>query len=566
MPHRCHYFPAVKGDVDEQRLKDYQSRVTSWIGRQGLLFQIRYARLAGAGSILTRLVSITIGIGILGVVVLAISFGVLTVYRDSESHQEEIERQIGEALGVEQFEGKGFTRSSGQGSFQLITMEGGEKSFFSDGKLMDLTGSFALLDGVFQKWRPESLNLRRVEMRLKAGGTAEEMAAAMSGIHDSLEGRSLNRIQVGDLNCEWGYSTLTFGGIYESQMEARWVGGEWQVSLRGGYFRQNWLGPFALQKAEVRINQDGISVDALVLEEEGGTIELSGEIGGPLSVPTFDLAGRLIHWPIEELFSVENVNESRYLEGPVSGKLEVTGSTNRRIEMTGEVALVEGDELRIRDEWKLLRAISAVTRDGSYARIAFREGGFRFATGGGTLEVTEIDLLSPEVARLEGEFSTRFFDQQEAADFLDISLTNDFSEDLTDTSSAQILEDERISLERAAGEADDGFAIKLSLEEEGQSEARDQNELELQDYDGARLKNEMGKPRYEGQLRLGVPERVLAENKSVTRNYPTEQDGFLWIPIELKTVLFAEISEDAGQKLLDEGKAYRADATEAPEN
>jgi hypothetical protein len=548
----------VQGDVDEQRLKDYQSRVTSWIGRQGLFFQIRYARLAGAGSIFTRIVSILIGSAIVGGVLLAMAFGVLTYYQSTEFYEERIQGQISDALGAESLEAQGFSRSSGQGSFQRLKVKGGEKSFFYEGKLLDLTGPFSLLAGVFQNWQPSSINLRKVELRLKAGGTSEEMETAMSGIVGSLKEGTLNRIEVENLNCEWGYSTLTHGGIYESTFVATWSDGEWRVSLKGGYFRQNWLGPMALQEAKLTVDETGVVIDSLVLTDGTGTIDLSGEIRGPLSLPQVDLTGRFSGLPVQSMFSIQGVPESRFIEGPVSGTLKITGSTNRKIETTGRVELGEGDELRIRDEWRLLKAISAVTRDGTYARIGFSEGGFDFSAGEGLLQVSGIDLISPEFARLKGEFTTRLFDQEEAAAFLEISLTNGFSNALTDKSSAQLLEDERISLPNAAEETGENFAVTLDLG--GEDGELEKNEADIEDYDGFRLKQEMAKPRFDGQLQLGLPAKVLSGNEPVARNYPVGEEGLRWIPILLDSQVFSKISENEGEKLLEQGKAYRPGA------
>ncbi|HCN81951.1 MAG TPA: hypothetical protein DIS80_12505, partial [Verrucomicrobiales bacterium] len=36
--------------VDQQRLNEYQSKVTNWIGSQGILFQFRYARAVGTSA------------------------------------------------------------------------------------------------------------------------------------------------------------------------------------------------------------------------------------------------------------------------------------------------------------------------------------------------------------------------------------------------------------------------------------------------------------------------------------------------------------------------------------
>lgn len=548
----------MEEDVNQQRLKDYQARMTSWIGRQGLFFQIRYLRLSGAGTLFTRLVSLLISFLIVLAVMLLISFGALKAYLGSKPYQESLNERVAGALGAESFEVKGFRSTGGKASYQVFKLEGGEESFFEKMSLADLEGPLPLFAGVWQDWSPESISLRKVEVRLQAGGEQPEMEKAVQRVIMSLGNDSLTRIRAENFNCEWGYSKLTYGGVYGCAFDALWSEGQWEVSLRGGYFRQNWLGPMAIEEAKFIVDEDGVEVESLSLSKEGGTLTLSGRIGPPLSDPQFDLEGSFQAIPVEELFDVPEVPEKRFLEGPISGRLEVSGSTNQHIKMTGRVELGAGDELRIRDEWRLLKAISAVSRDGNYNRIGFGEGSFQFQTGDGILEVSEIDLLSEKKAKLTGAFATRLIDQQEAADYLDISLTTGFSKSLTDTTSAKVLEDARMSLKRAAKEDEEGFSVRLEMAED--SEEYLERDFGIKELDGTRIKREMARPRYDGRLRLGLPEDLLSLNEKVAQTYPTDDEGWMWIPIELDSLVFPAISREEGEKLLELGQAYQAGA------
>ena len=551
----CHTLFSVGTDVDDQRLKDYQRRMTNWIGRQGILFQIRYIRLARPGSFFSLFLGLAATVGLVLVVLLGLAFGGLKYYQTTKLFEESLDEQLVSVLGAEDLEAKGFQKSGSKVVYQRLLLKGGDRAFFYDGVLVGLSGALPFFAGAWGNWAPETVSVERAEFLLKAGGRREEMANAMSSILGSLKDSSLKRIKIAELNCEWGYSKLTFGGFYDTSFDASLRDGRWVIALNGGYFRQNWLGPFEVESGLLSVGEEGIVVDSLVLRQGEGRLTLSGTIGGPLEMPELNLTGTFTRFPVERMVKVEGVRVDRFIEGSVSGDLRITGSTNRRVRTAGTVVLGEDDQILIRDEWKLLRAISAVTGDGTYLRIAFDRGGFDFASEGGHCEVSNIDLTSKRMAKLTGELTTRLISQEEAAEFLDIPLTDGFSRSLTDTSAAQDLEDDRISIKRAARGGDEEFGIRLDLEmAEGPVGKPDRRAVELK---GLRLKREMAKPRYGGELRLAVPERVLLENEKVASNYAADEDGWSWIPVECEDDTFTTLSRTAADKLLREGRAYR---------
>jgi hypothetical protein len=48
----------VENPVDQQRLSEYQNRVSQWIGNQGLFFQLRYAKTIGTQSLFKNIGSL----------------------------------------------------------------------------------------------------------------------------------------------------------------------------------------------------------------------------------------------------------------------------------------------------------------------------------------------------------------------------------------------------------------------------------------------------------------------------------------------------------------------------
>ena len=121
------YIPAVEDPVDQQRLNEYQSKVTDWIGRQGVLFQFRYARTVGAvtlgrhlSGLLFKLVLFLIFAGVIG-------FFVLKRHFDSPEYGEKVAGQVAKALGAGEVEVTGFSRNFGKGDFQFLELKGGEE-------------------------------------------------------------------------------------------------------------------------------------------------------------------------------------------------------------------------------------------------------------------------------------------------------------------------------------------------------------------------------------------------------------------------------------------------------
>lgn len=541
--------------VDEQRLRSYQSRINNWIGRQGLLFQLRYFHLRSRGSFWGGLLGFLLALAGVSFVALVVGLVGIKIYQKSGLFVEKLERFVAESLGAEEIRTAGFSRQGGHGNFLRLSLTGGENSFYDQGTILGLRAELPFFAGVVSDWSPESVTIESADFSLKAGGRQREMEQAMAGIMESLGDFPLQRIRITELSCEWGYSKLTFGGFYKTRFDAVRDGEGWVISLKGGHFRQNWIGPFELKEGALRVGPEGIRVDSLVLAVEEGRLELAGRIGGPLEMPTFDLRGTFSRLPVEELFDLEGVKKELFIEGTVSGDLTVTGSTNRKIETEGTVVLKEGDEVLIRDQWRLLRALSAVARDGTYLRVAFGTGSFDFKSGGARCEVTNIDLSADRVGRLTGDFATHLPSQEEAARYLDIKLTDGFSESLTDKLAAQKLEDDRLSIRRRVRGEDEEFGIELDLgiDDEAESSLKERAE----ELTGLRLQREMSLPRFTGSLRLGVPDGILAENEEVLEAYPADEAGWSWIPVEFSEQRFSDLSEAAAEQLLDLGRLDR---------
>ncbi|MDA7496480.1 hypothetical protein N8491_01640 [Akkermansiaceae bacterium] len=542
----------MEDPVDQQRLNEYQSKVSDWIGRQGVLFQFRYARTVGAVTLGRHLSGLTLKLVLFLVVAGVCGFFVLNRHFDSPGYGEKVAGQVANALGAGEIEVTGFSRNFGKGDFQFLELKGGEESFFYEAKFEKLRGEFSFLTGVTDSWRPSAISIKKADLRLKAGGSEDEMKLGFSSIIESLKGQGISQIKIEDCSFSWGYSKLTFGKVRNSDFRAVLHEGIWEVELSGGTFQQNWLGPLAIKSADLKIGVGGIKIESLNLESNGGEADLKGSISGPVNMPTFDLAGGFNSLPIEKLIKINGVSTREYIEGRISGDLKIGGSSNRQVELSGQVKLDENDSVTIRERWSLLRALSILDNERTYLRIDFNQGGFAFSTGGGGMQVSEINLNAGNKARLLGSFKTRLPTQAEAAETLGIKLTNNFSLDYTDSSAAQELENDRMRIDSRDDELGFGVDIERTIED-GELEVP-KAQLSVKELEALRMRQEMEVHRILGDLKLAVPASSFNSSKALLEIYPKDELGWRWIPIELNDANFMNLSDKANELLLKQAR------------
>lgn len=543
----------MENPVDQQRLNEYKSRVSDWIGRQGILFQLRYARTVGSGSIFRHVGGATIKLLLLLVVLGVCSFFGLKRYFRSPGYQEKIAAQITDAMGAEVIEASGFSRNVNSGEFHRLEVKGGAKSFFYEADFEGFSGVFSYLTGVTESWRPSIVRMRKADVRLKAGGYQEEMELGFSSVIESLNGNGISQIKVDDCSFDWGYSKLTFGEVSNTSFKATLQGGVWEVELSGGTFQQNWLGPLEIESAALRIDEKGIEVDSLKLRMDEGSVTLEGRISGPANMPTFDLSGRFTFLPLENFVRIQGIKTREYIEGRISGDLAISGSSNRRVELSGLVELAENDSITVRERWSLLRALSILDIDRTYLRIDFDQGGFAFSTGGGGMKVGRINLTAGKKARLTGGFETRLPTQEEAATALGIELTENFSLDYTDSSAAQQLENDRMRID-SRDEDDEGFGVDIDKSVEDGKLRVDESKQSGKELEELRMKQEMEIHRITGELKVAVPAGAFDSSEALLKLYPKDEEGWRWIPVKLADANFMTISDQAKELLLRQAR------------
>ena len=540
--------------AEKERLRDYQKRVADWISNQGVFFQLRYAGTVGAGSILKQLGSLFAKLIIGLVFVAAVGYFLLQKHFESASYSEKIEGDLASAFGTSEIKSKGFSRARGSAVYEDLRLEDGEESFFYKAKLEGLSAPIAFLTGLTTTWSPDTVAMSEAQFYLKSGGEDEEMEKAYAGILESLTEGKLSSITINNFSCDWGYSKLTYGKIVNSRLKADRQDGEWVISLEGGSYQQNWLRDFEIIEGLLKVDETGLEVVSLVLEKDNGGLNLSGSVGGPIGQPTFDLNGSFKNLAVEKLFSVDGCIVREFVEGYISGDLNISGSSNSAVKLEGTASPAVMKPLTIRERWPILRAISIIDTQRTFRRIDFQEGSFDFTTGEASLSLTNINLISNDTAQLKGALTTKLPSQSEAAESLKITLTSGFSNDMTDTSAARKLEDDRLSLQNEIRleEFNDTSQIGQSIKDENLGDI--EVVLNTRELEELQMREEMNRHRINGELQLSVPKSAFNGNSYLSKIYKADETGWRWITIPLDNVGFNEISSDANDKLLEQAR------------
>lgn len=554
----------MQQSVDKERLREYHSRVSSWIGEQGMFFQLRYAGIVANSSLVKQIWIFLMKLLILIVALVSISYVFLSRYLSDSSYSKKIGEQIGEVLGAEEIEATGFLRARGQGLFRNVELIGGDDSFYIEAELKSLSGPFTFLAGITEDWIPEKIRIHEASFQLKAGGEDEEMEQAFAAVIDTFSGSKLQSISIENLDFDWGYSKLTYGGITDTAFIANYVDGSWEISLTGGLFTQNWLRDLELLSAKIVCGPNGITIESMDLKLGEGSMSFSGGIRGTLAMPEFKIVGEFVSLPVDRLISQAGVQIREFISGAISGELNIEGSTNRMILTHGKARIKEGDVITLREKWAILRMLSVLDLNNSFRRVDFNTGSFNFSSGGGGLEISDIVLQSSNQLRLEGGLLTRLPTQKEAAEALGITLSRGFGKGLandpTDVSGASSLEKERISLKRAAN---GGKVSDLDLDLSNLESTKDSKKVREspQELEEKRLRLAMNVLRVEANLKLGVYAGVFSEYVSLKEKYPSDNENWRWIPLGSDST-FSRISEEEANQLKLESRPNRITPTE----
>lgn len=402
--------------MEAEQSQNFNQRLSQWVANQGFWFQIRYS-LSGSGSTGTamyQLLRMSFRVLVFLVVVSAGIMYYLVKRPATVKFTKGLVAALKTGFSASETEMRGFTRIQGELGIYLLSLQGGNDTFYNGMVLRDIRCKMGYTDGIKGRWETGTVSVSRLVMDLRAGADDAKSAGNFSkAIFRKPESVSIKNIEIADANIGWGYSERTWGAIEHSFLKIQRLDNGLRLNFRGGTFSQNWLRKIDIVELVINCDPEGVVFEKAELREGQGTVDFSGlkvaggerpTIAGTVKVRKLDLEGML---PIAL---------RSYIEGTLSGDFKVTGSTNSSdgIAFAGQVTLDGQDKFVLRDRIHLLKALSTADYVRNYHRVEFREGSFRMKTNAGGMEISDLNLKGDELLTLEGKMRVRLPTSEEA--------------------------------------------------------------------------------------------------------------------------------------------------------
>jgi len=534
--------------LEQERLDDFQSRMSEWVSKQGLLFQLRYAgNVKGTkNSARATFFRIILHIFVLTVITALSFWGYLVKRVDSKSFREDLQANIGKALGSETIETRGLKRSRGYLEIASINMIGGTNSAFEDLELRAVKRSMGLADGFLTPWSGDSLQVGSMNAYVKGGADSDEDAtASYQSLFWSSKNFKLQSIVVAEANLWWGYSSSNRGHILGSRMNATRVGEGWALTFTGGEFSQNWLKNLEIDRIEAELSPDGFHIHEARLRSKDTEVSFTLSMVNGGATPDFEGKGKFSKLAIADYLDEQYL---KLIDGRISGTFEVSGSTNKQegFKLTTEVVLEEGDRVELRDRIPLFRALSTADRFRSYKKVRLTTGEFRMTTAKDVLQIENLALVASRLMRLEGAFKLRPPKEDEVGELFDLEKINEVSL-LGDDGTSADDDSFTFSLRKAAGDNEEGdekvASTPLLLNDKfgghvGQNLAKGARERELQ------------KVVLEGEVRIGIVAASFERSPALSKAFPVEEGSDLrWLDLPWVADSPFEIGEELAKRI-----------------
>jgi hypothetical protein len=387
-------------------------------------------------------------------------------------------------------------------------------------------------------------------MSVKSGADSDEAAAeAYQALFAISEAHGFSLVEVESASLDWGYSELHRGSIQGARMKAsRKDDGGWTLEFKGGFFTQNWMRRFAIERLEVVLTEDSFEIAAMELAKGGGSVSLTGNVIAGGASPEFSGEGRMASIPV---WAIVDAEFHEFIGGQISGDFKWGGFTNSQegfwTEM--EVELEAGDHVVLEDRFPLLRAISAVDRHRSYKKVRFGAGSLTMKTGGDRLELSDVSLRSQDIMELKGGVVVRPPTPEE--------LQQQRARQGQAAAGGRQGEDDAVDLEQAAR------AAAARREEAAKREERQGRSLivgsqlgtnEVKDLNTAARVRDKEAYYFDGAFSLGVTGDVFERSPVLDAAYPVdEESGLRWIKIEMGGGIYS-IGADLAKKMVTQSR------------
>lgn len=394
--------------MDPESTQLFNDRLAQWVSRQGFWFQLRYSMAGGSKTMVTFHVLRLMARAAIFVVILAIiGLFVLVKRADSQAFKINLRSAIVAGLGCDSGIMRQFSRTQNKASITHLTLEGGERSFFSSLEATGIQFRMGLLDGVIGRWDAKSINVDRLSMSLKAGAESEDEAKVLEeALFHSYDQFLFQSIEVKNASFNWGYSARTKGSINQSNLLVLRENEGWRLRFSGGTFQQNWMRNLQIDELVLLCRKGQLVVESAKFHSGTGSVRFENVVMTGGLRPAF--SGNIIFesLPIEQILQD---SFTKLLEGTISGDVKIGGSTNSSdgVTMTGRVALNERDQIIVRGQLPILNTLAMLSPSGSYRKTVFKEGYFSVSTKSGVLRVDNIQLTAPGQMDLKGAFEVR---------------------------------------------------------------------------------------------------------------------------------------------------------------
>lgn len=464
-------------EMDLETTKQFNERLAQWVANQGFWFQLRYSMAGGgASTLMYHTLRMLLKIAIFVVIAAAILLFFLVRRTDQASFKEKLKDSIVSGFECQSGQMKSFNRTQNRASIRYLTLQGGPNSYIDQCEVSGISFRMGLMDGLLGTWDANQISVDRMSVNVKAGAETEEEAMAL--------GRSLSKrfdsLRFQALECQntriaWGYSLRTMGSISQSKMVVIRQDNGWRLRFTGGTFQQNWLRNLHIDELILVCTDKAITVEKgqfsvmiplseLSADKAHGKVTFEDvKVTGGLR-PGFSGSVIFENLPLHELLQ-DSYKDC--IEGSISGRLKVQGSTNATdgVTFAGRVSLNEADEIILRSQLPLLNSLSILSPAGSFRKITFNEGYFNIKTSGGSLAISDINLIAPEQMEMRGGFLVRPAKSEEVNEMVRKgSITDEIAQGLIATGSEISSGADELSLRRATELAGKGEKSKTGFD------------------------------------------------------------------------------------------------------
>lgn len=558
----------------------FNDRLAQWVARQGFWFQIRYSMAGGGASVLMyHLLRLMMRVGIFALALGAVIFYLLLKRTEQSSFRQDLRNGIVNGLDCQAGIVYSFDLTQSKASIRYLSLVGGPQSFMESCEAAGISFQMGLLDGITSAWNLNQVVVDRMSIQVKAGAETEEEARNLGrSFSKNFENVRFHTFVCNNTRIAWGYSPRTMGSISGSQMTMIRDGNGWRMRFTGGVFSQNWLQNLHIDELVLRCDDKGLVVEkgefsALLPVKELSESKSHGKVtfqnvrvrGGMR--PEFSGSLILESVPLPQL--LPEIYRT-YVEGSISGKLNIQGSTNSPdgVSLSGRIALEENDKIDVRNRIHILNSLSILSPSGSYRKTSFQEGYFTINTSASTLQVTNINLSAPEQMELRGSFLVRPPTQQEIDELLrNGEITRETAQEISmpGMNVAAIFASKELTLRKAMDlTSKEGKQSSTGFEDvmidSGVPFQSDAIQMDLQLKTAEKLANSAI---YEGRLLMILPVSAFSEDTANLSRLSVSSNGqFYLLECPLLGNL-AELTLAQAEELLEIKKTRKSEPSEA---